>query len=84
MLIDAANLFSRKEPVSKEAFDSAIQDMSSEEKDSLLWALLQQRNSRPCAWISLVLQVKRLKPCSFIYSMKPKLSSRSRSRQCDG
>ncbi|WP_300970634.1 hypothetical protein [Faecalibaculum rodentium] len=40
MLIDAANLFSRKEPVSKEAFDSAIQDMSSEEKDSLLWALL--------------------------------------------
>lgn len=45
MLIDAANLFSRKEPVSKEAFGSAIQDMSSEEKDSLLWVLLQQRNS---------------------------------------
>jgi hypothetical protein len=84
MLIDAANLFSRKEPVSKEAFGSAIQDMSSEEKDSLLWALLQQRNSRPYARISLVLQVKRLKPCSFIYSMKPKLSIRSRSRQCDG
>lgn len=45
MLIDAANLFARKEPVSKETFDSAVQDMSSEEKDSLLWALLQQRNS---------------------------------------
>ncbi|WP_286138994.1 IS66 family transposase [Faecalibaculum rodentium] len=45
MLIDAANLFARKETVSKETFDSAVQDMSSEEKDSLLWALLQHRNS---------------------------------------
>lgn len=45
MLIDLVNLFAHNDHVSKESFDSAVKDMTSSEKDSLLWALLQKQNS---------------------------------------
>jgi len=45
MLVDLVSLYTRDDVTSKESFDSALQGMSSEDKDRMLWAFFQEKNS---------------------------------------